>query len=49
MHEEADAVICLEEQDDFGALGFHYANFRQIADEEVVDLLARFSEHVPAG
>jgi hypothetical protein len=29
----------------FGAIGFHYRDFRQISDEEVIEILQRF----PAG
>ncbi len=46
MREEADEVICLEEHEDFGAIGFYYTDFRQIEDQEVIALLARFAEKV---
>jgi predicted phosphoribosyltransferase len=39
---EADDVVCLEDHEFFGAIGFYYSDFRQIADDEVVELLARF-------
>jgi predicted phosphoribosyltransferase len=42
MRQEADEVICLEAHEHFGAIGFYYADFRQISDEEVIDTLARF-------
>lgn len=42
LQDEADAVICLERHDNFGALGHYYGDFRQIADEEVIEILARF-------
>jgi predicted phosphoribosyltransferase len=42
MREEADDVVCLEDHEFFGAIGFYYRDFRQISDEEVIDLLARF-------
>jgi predicted phosphoribosyltransferase len=45
MRREADDVVCLEAYADFGAIGFYYANFRQVSDREVVETLARF----PAG
>jgi predicted phosphoribosyltransferase len=45
LRREADDVVCLEAYADFGAIGFYYANFRQISDREVVETLARF----PAG
>lgn len=45
MREEADEVVCLEDHEFFGAIGFYYSDFRQIADKEVIELLKRF----PAG
>ncbi len=43
MREEADDVVCLEDHEDFGAIGYFYADFRQTSDQEVIDLLARFA------
>jgi predicted phosphoribosyltransferase len=43
---EADEVVCLEAHEDFGALGFYYADFRQVSDAEVVAALARCAETV---
>ncbi len=40
---EADEVICIDERSFLGAIGLHYDDFRQIGDDEVIDLLARFS------
>jgi putative phosphoribosyl transferase len=42
MRQEADDVVCLEDYEDFGAIGFYYSDFRQISDQEVIDTLARF-------
>lgn len=42
MRREADDVICLEEHEAFGAIGFDHADFRQISDQEVIETLARF-------
>jgi putative phosphoribosyl transferase len=42
MREEADEVVCLEDHEYFGAIGFYYSDFRQISDQEVIDTLARF-------
>jgi predicted phosphoribosyltransferase len=42
MREEADEVVCLEDHEFFGAIGFYYRNFRQISDEEVIEMLRRF-------
>jgi putative phosphoribosyl transferase len=44
MREEADEVVCLEDYEPFGAIGYYYADFRQISDEEVIETLARFPE-----
>ena len=41
LREEADDIVCLEHHDMFGALGHYYGDFRQIADSEVVEILAR--------
>lgn len=35
----ADQVVCLYEPDDLAAIGDYYADFRQVADEEVVQAL----------
>jgi putative phosphoribosyl transferase len=43
MREEADEVVCLEDHEYFGAIGYYYSDFRQISDQEVIDTLARFS------
>jgi predicted phosphoribosyltransferase len=42
LREEADDVICLEDHESFGAIGFYYADFRQLSDREVKDIVARF-------
>jgi predicted phosphoribosyltransferase len=42
MREEADEVVCLEDHEFFGAIGFYYRDFRQISDEEVIEILGRF-------
>lgn len=39
MRVEADEIVCLDARDDFQAVGFHYADFRQTEDDEVVSLL----------
>jgi putative phosphoribosyl transferase len=38
---EADEILCLSVPADFRAVGAYYADFEQISDEEVVELLAR--------
>jgi putative phosphoribosyl transferase len=45
LRREADDTVCLEEDSMFGAIGFYYHDFRQVSDEEVIEILHRF----PAG
>ena len=42
-----DTLLCLSAPDDFMAIGNHYREFHQLADEEVVHLL-RAGEHRPS-
>jgi putative phosphoribosyl transferase len=42
LRQEADAVVAVEDHASFGAIGFYYADFRQLGDSEVKDLMARF-------
>lgn len=42
LRADADDVVCLENYELFGAIGFYYADFRQISDEEVIDIFKRF-------
>ncbi|HEX8807574.1 MAG TPA: phosphoribosyltransferase family protein, partial [Xanthobacteraceae bacterium] len=44
---EADDVICLEEDEFFVAISDYYADFRQVSDQEVIDILKRFSIQSP--
>ena len=39
LRAETDDVVCLEMPDDFLALGFYYRDFRQLSDEDVVNIL----------
>ena len=48
LKDEADAIVCLEDHEDFGAIGFFYADFRQISDAEVIELLAQAKATAPA-
>ena len=43
LRSEADEVICLEDHEFFGAIGTYYADFSQVSDETVIDILKRFS------
>ena len=45
LQREADDIVCLEDDSVFGAIGFYYRDFRQVSDEEVIEILQRF----PAG
>lgn len=36
---DADTVVCLAAPADFMSVGMYYSDFRQVADEEVIDLL----------
>lgn len=38
---EADDIICLEDYEDFGAIGLFYSDFAQVSDTEVIEMLAR--------
>lgn len=42
MRREADDVVCLEDYEPFGAIGYFYDDFRQVSDEEVIETLGRF-------
>ena len=41
LRADADEVVCLEDHEFFGAIGAYYADFSQIADDEVIKLLKR--------
>jgi predicted phosphoribosyltransferase len=47
MRDEADEVVCLEDYEAFGAIGYYYSDFRQTSDQEVIDTLARFAPASP--
>lgn len=40
----ADEVVCLDSEEDFGAVGFFYADFSQTEDEEVIKLLKELTK-----
>jgi len=42
---EADEVVCLEEHELFAAVGLYYADFQQISDAQVIEILGRFPVH----
>lgn len=41
LADEADDIVCLEDYEEFGAIGLFYSDFRQVSDDEVIELLAR--------
>jgi predicted phosphoribosyltransferase len=41
LRHEADDIVCLEDYDEFGAIGFYYSDFSQISDAQVIEILAR--------
>ncbi len=42
MRDEADEVVCIEDYEPFGAIGYYYRNFRQVTDAEVIELLKKY-------
>jgi putative phosphoribosyl transferase len=49
LESEVDEAICLETHANFGAIGFFYSDFRQITDEEVIQILDEFGSPAAAG
>jgi putative phosphoribosyl transferase len=47
LRSEVDAFVCLDAPRDFGAIGYFYADFRQIGDDEVITTLKRFPANGP--
>lgn len=45
LSQEADRVICLSQPPHFRALGFHYREFPQLADADVLHLMSKASPH----
>lgn len=43
MRDEADEVVCLEDHSSFGAIGYYYADFSQVSDQEVTTIMSRFA------
>ncbi|MGJ5083401.1 phosphoribosyltransferase [Bradyrhizobium sp. SZCCHNRI1009] len=42
LHAEVDAVVCLHEPQEFGAIGYFYRDFHQVGDDEVIATLRQF-------
>jgi len=47
MREEVDEIVCLEDYEVFGAIGFYYSDFRQVSDDEVIEMLQQFPAQKP--
>lgn len=47
LRSDADDIVCLEDHEFFGAIGFYYRDFRPVSDEEVIKILERFPVQVP--
>ena len=41
LRSEADDIVCLEDYEDFGAIGLFYSDFTQVSDAEVIETLAQ--------
>ena len=41
LRSEADDIVCLEDHEDFGAIGLFYGDFGQVSDATVTEILAR--------
>ena len=48
LRHDADDVVCLEDHEPFGAIGVYYADFSQVPDEEVIEILKQFPVQRPA-
>ncbi len=49
LRQLADEVVCLTAPDDFRGVDEFYRDFHQLADEEIVDLLAQYAPTVEPG
>ncbi len=43
-----DGIVCLEDYEEFGAIGFFYSDFKQVSNTEVIALLAAHPVKSPA-
>ena len=48
LRPEADEVVCLQDYLPMGAIGACYADFRQVGDDQVGEILERFARPNPA-
>lgn len=44
LRPHVDELICLQQPEPFGAIGYFYRDFHQVPDEEVIQLLAQAAE-----
>ncbi len=42
LRDEVDELVCLEDYEQFAAIGLYYDDFGQVSDQEVTSILARF-------
>jgi predicted phosphoribosyltransferase len=47
LRNEADDIVCLENYEEFGAIGLFYSDFRQVSDTEVIAILAHHPVKLP--
>ncbi len=43
-----DEIVCLQSHEPFYAIGFYYDDFRQVSDDEVIEILAKARKHATA-
>jgi predicted phosphoribosyltransferase len=48
LRSEADEIVCIEHHALFGAIGYYYADFSQVTDQEVTETLARYPAAPPS-
>lgn len=48
LRQHVDELICLQQPEPFGAIGYFYEDFHQVPDEEVIRLLARAGDPAAA-
>ncbi|MBL8711149.1 MAG: phosphoribosyltransferase [Rhodospirillaceae bacterium] len=46
LRAEVDELVCLREEDDFGAVGAFYRSFPQVSDAEVVGILGQWRDEL---
>jgi predicted phosphoribosyltransferase len=40
LRQDVDVIVCLEDYESFGAIGYYYSDFRQVSDADVIEMLA---------